>query len=287
MAYSRGEFRRAELDGQKAHIVTMLQLLTPLDLALFKAKCPDYASEILDSPELTVFWTNHFNSIRLQRDPSFQFRDPSPQSRADFYCGYVLYLGAMKEKGKSDEKYRNYLLTSVLKFSSFHAYKELLITTTIDCKKAGELKDINMLYHYITDQSTKLMSFKTPGCLLIANTYFYLSTFYEHLGLDNLVDDCVRKCWTFIHLAGLFEPYSETQIHNAYFGKGLKMSNPFGLSTPYEMKRQILELFGRTLSIPVQKKMETDAMAIFKEAVKDELNNLPVFHGQDYVKPKI
>ncbi|HEN5506354.1 TPA: Dot/Icm T4SS metaeffector MesI, partial [Legionella pneumophila] len=81
-------------EGITDNVITTLSRLKPFDLAMLKATSDNKVKTLLDSDELKPFWVNKFNKLRLEKDHIFQFRNPDPQSRADFYCGYVLYLAA-------------------------------------------------------------------------------------------------------------------------------------------------------------------------------------------------
>ena len=273
MSYSHIEIKRVELQNASLEqILSDLQKLTPLELALLKAKSEDGDTEILDSPQLSVFWINKFNKLRLQRDPGFQFRDPFPKSRADFYCGYVLYLAARKEKGTSEKNYEDYISLSAFKFDSFHAVQEILTTLIIDCKESTEQKNIDNLYSNVSALYSKLLKFKTPGCLLLANTYFYLAGFYQNLSLDNKTIDCYRRCWELIHLAGLLEESSEKHIHNAYFGQGLKLSNAYGLFTINKIKEKCLDLGFDALPYSVRHGIEMNVLKKFSSEMQQDHN---------------
>ncbi|MBL7481049.1 Dot/Icm T4SS effector metaeffector MesI [Legionella bononiensis] len=285
MSYSHIEIKRVDLQNASLEqIVSDLEKLTPLELALLKAKSQDGDTEVLDSPQLSVFWINKFNKIRLQRDTCFQFRDPFPKSRADFYCGYTLYLAARKEKGTSESNYEEYLSLSAFKFDSFHAIQQILTTLIIGCKESTEQKQIDNLYSNVDALYSKLLKFKTPGCLLLANTYFYLAGFYQNLNMENKTIDCYRRCWELIHLAGLFEESSERLIHNAYFGQGLKMSNAYGLSTINEIKENCLQRGLDALPYTVRHVMEMDALKKFSSEMQQEQNLRLQCDDQPYMR---
>ncbi|KTD43246.1 Dot/Icm T4SS effector metaeffector MesI [Legionella quateirensis] len=284
MGFSHVEIKRIDLIASTEQIITDLQKLTPLELALLKATSKSVEAEILDSPQLSVLWVNKFNTLRLQRDSSFQFRDPSPLSRSDFYCGYVLYLAAMKEKGKQNNKYEEYLALSTFKFNSFHASRELLSNLITDCHKISEQNIIDNLNTTTNVLTSNLLKFKTSGCLLLANTYFYLADFYQNLKLENKAIDCYKKCWELIHLAGLWEEYSETQIHNTYFGHGIKMSNGFGLSTINKIKDHFLKRCSEALPYTLRHNLEMQALKEFETQMQQEPNCMPQFDDQPCVK---
>lgn len=262
-------------------LIMELYKLRPLDLAMLKAMGNDEVQKRLNSPELVPFWVNKFNKLRLERNHSFQFRDQAPQSEADFYCGYVLYLVALKEKQKTeDSDYNKYLTLSMTTFNCFYAAQEILTHAIVNCKNELKRENLDKLYDYITKQESQIQQFKTPGCLLLANTYFYLAGFYQRLNHKRESAECYRVCWEQLHLAQLLETSSEREIHNAYFEQGLAASNVFKLNSISEIKDRFLELALEALPEPIRNATQAKAEKIF-------CDKFSVHMDDELIRPKL
>ncbi|AMP94035.1 hypothetical protein AXF37_12515 [Legionella pneumophila subsp. pascullei] len=260
-------------EGITDNVIATLSKLKPFDLAMLKATSNVKVKTLLDSDELKPFWVNKFNKLRLEKDHTFQFRNPDPQSRADFYCGYVLYLVALKEKQKEDpNNYYDHLKLSFSTFNCFYAAQEILTFLIGSCKNDSKRENIDFLYNCVTSQSTPIQEHKTPGCLLLANAYFYLAGFYQHLNLKAESIECYKECWEQLHLAQLLETDSEREIHNAYFNKGLATSNAFGLNSISDIKARCLELASEALPYPVRNAREANAVRTFENRFKDSMS---------------
>ncbi|HAT8180705.1 TPA: hypothetical protein JA361_14945 [Legionella pneumophila] len=259
-------------EGIAEDTIKSLSKLKAFDLAMLKATGNNKVKSLLDSDELKPFWVNKFNKLRLEKDHIFQFRNPNLQSRADFYCGYVLYLAALKEKTKENiGNYYDYLKLSFTTFNCFYAAQEILTSLIGACKNDSKRENIDLLYNCVTSQSTEIQQHKTPGCLLLANAYFYLAGFYQRLNLKAESIECYKACWEQLHLAQLLETDSEREIHNAYFAKGLAASNAFGLSSISEIKARCLDLAAEVLRNPVRSTMEANAVKTFENRFKNSM----------------
>jgi hypothetical protein len=250
----------------KDSMIFFLSRQKPIDLAMLKAKGSPGVKMVLESDELTPLWENKFNALRLKSHPNFQFRDPKPQSKADFYCGYVLFLAALNEDTASDE-YRSYLKLSISAFNSFHAHQELISRLIIDCRGKPTPENINKLVIYINGQKAELQKLKTPGCLLLAHTYLQIASLYGTSD-RNLSRKFYRDCWENLHLAELCEERSENEIENAYFNQGLKFASPFRLNNINEMKAELIKTIQGDLPGSVRLLCEAEAVSIFSENFK-------------------
>ena len=261
MPTPQDELNKAIAHASTDDLVTILYKLKSQDLALLKAEGTPSTQEALNRPELTPFWEDQFNKLRLKRDPGFQFRDPSPQSCADFYCGYILYLASIKVKATDVFKYNHYIKLSIVQFNSFHAHQAVLNTLVLQYRNSTEKEELDTFCAYVTKQYSLLLNFKTPGFLLLANTFYYLATFYQNLGLREESIACYQECWKHLHCAKLLERNSERDIHNAYFGQGLIFSNAFRLSTIDAIKDNFLTVAKEALPAHVRRTIETEAQS--------------------------
>jgi hypothetical protein len=258
IAYNNGNIEEAE---------TILYRLEPLDVALMKANGPNEITEMLSRPEFQPFWTNQVRLLRLERDPGFRFKEPGTQSKADFYCGWILYLSA--QKASSAEKGEFYLKVAREKFNSFYAHRETLTMRIAECNEyisrdgvadpkasnrdttifdALKKEKFEPLIDYIESNRPYIERFKTPGCLILATTYYYLASFFQRLGFKEEAVLCYHACWHFLCKAEFYEKDSVREIHNAYFGEGLKLSNTLGYSKISELKDGCIEQAGPALT---------------------------------------
>lgn len=256
-------------EGITDEVILLLYKLKAMDLAMLKATGSNNLKKQLESPKLEPFWVNKFNKLRLENNHSFQFRNPESQSKADFYCGYVLYLAALKEnKSKDNNKYNDYLILSLSLFNSFYAAQEILTHLIMNCKNNLKPENVNTLYDFVIQINSQLQQHQTPGCLLLANAYFYLAGFYQRLNLKRESTECYKSCWEQLHLAQLLESTSERGIHNAYFGQGLAMSNAFGLNSIAEIKDRCRQFNSELFTDAVQIAAEAKAEKTFNREFK-------------------
>ncbi len=275
-------------EGITDNVIATLSRLKPFDLAMLKATSDVKVKTLLDSDPLKPFWVNKFNKLRLEKDHTFQFRNPDARSRADFYCDYVLYLAALKEKQKEDTRnYYDYLKLSFSTFNCFYAAQEILTFLISSCKNDSKRENIDLLYNCVTSQSTPIQEHKTPGCLLLANAYFYLAGFYQRLNLKAESIECYRECWEQLHLAQLLETDSEREIYNAYFNKGLATSNAFGLHSISEIKARCLDLASEALPYPVRNAKEASAVKTFENRFKDSMMIADKGDEDNIIRPTI
>lgn len=246
-------------------LVTILLRLKPHEVALLQAEGDDPIQQQLRRPELEPFWEDQFNKLRVERESSFRFRDPAPQSKRDFYCGYVLYLAARKVKSVNVHQYEHYLKLSMIKFNCFYAYRELFHSLVNSIQNSTDQDQFDYVYSYVSNEASKVQRFKTPGGLLLANVYYYLATFYQNLHAREGTIVCYRACWEQLHHASLLEKVSEREIHNAYFGRGLVLSNTFNLHTIGEIQDNCLKIAKDVLSAAERCRIEDRVKASLSE----------------------
>jgi hypothetical protein len=257
IAFHNGNIEEAE---------TMLYRFDPLEVALMKANGPNEITDMLSRPEFLPFWTNQFRLLRLDRDLGFRFKEPGAQSKADFYCGWILYLSAQKA---SVDEGKLYLKIAREKFNSFYAHRETLSRRIGECNEhisrdvvdgtkvsnrdaaifdALKKEQLDPLIDYTESNRPYIERFKTPGCLLLATTYYYLASFFQRLGFKEEAGLCYHACWHYLCKAEFYEKESVREIHNAYFGEGLKLSNTLGYTKISELKDGCIEQAGAALT---------------------------------------
>ena len=220
------------LDESTEKAMDTLSQLSGLELALFKASADDDLNERLESSELAPLWFNRFNKLRLPNFPAAKFRDPNPQTHADFYCGYVLFSHAQRVT-PSNPDYMRYLRLAAFKFGCYYALEVILTDCIRAINQPGLTHDVQkkLISHCqgVLFQSTHHMNaLKTPGCLLLSTVYLALTDASQRLALFEEQRWCVYLSRMYFHLAHLQRGQSKAQIYNAYFNQGLSVSNPFG-----------------------------------------------------------
>lgn len=246
-------------------IVTQLGKIKPYQLALLKADGTEVIKVLLSNPKLNPFWENQFNSLRIDitellTTGSFQFRDPSPQSKADFYCGYQLYLAALKAKSKPD-KFDLYIKQAIKSFNCFFAHR-VVLTDLINAHQDCNKDELNECVKKVQNHVTQLEQFKTPGFLVLAITYYYLATFYQNGAARDESIKCYQLSWKYLHLAELLEPFSDREIHNAYFGQGIALSNTIKATSIAQLKEAMLSVAKELLPASVRVRLEAEALTI-------------------------
>ena len=78
----------------------------------------------------------------------------------------------------------------------------------------------------------------TPGFLLLANGYLHLAKIAAEQKDYTRYEAACACLWENLTLAELEEPQSAASIHNAYFGKGLELSNPLQIETIKTLKEK-------------------------------------------------
>lgn len=251
-------------------IETALSNLTSLDLVMLRVEGSIKVRELLNSIGLTPFWENKFNKLRLPKDTSFSFRDPAPQTKADFYCGYILFLAALENKS-DNILFHTYLVHSIEKFDCFYAIQLILVEKIKAIAIENTIEAFNLyLKDIVSMRQAAVQQHRTPGCILLANIYLALAIYYQRLTNQPRANLCYIACWEQIHLAELLESSSTRQIHNAYFGKGLAYSNSLGLNSIVEFKTHVSKLAKDALKDSVKRVLESKAKSTFDRFFKVE-----------------
>lgn len=292
-------------------IVDLLDLFKPIELALLVAttKADPNTARILNSNCVEPLWANRFNALSLERNLAFQFIDTKkPHYRANFYCGYVLYLAALKGKTEAInaeaelnelvkknrqslqdkflkvddirmmelksiisaryELYHAYLSIAIKQFNSFHASSAFFTNLIQECHAHTKKNDLDQLRMRLIDGAPALTQETTPTSLLFANTFFYLAGFYQKIKHYEESAVCYRKCWEYLCLAELLESRSTAEIHNAYFGEGLKLSNPYGINSIKTLKEQCILIADNVLTTNTRNTIEAHVYSILSPSCK-------------------
>lgn len=111
-------------------------------------------------------------------------------------------------------------------------------------EKYDVIKKMEILASLLLNLEKLVVKHVTPAFLLLANGYLHLLRMYREKLKDLLMYDhfASQNLWKNLLLAELKESESEHSIHNAYFGKGLSMSNSMQLETLSDIKKEAYEL---------------------------------------------
>ena len=253
--------------------VDFLSNLRHFDLANFVAQSSQNVRDALLSQDYDKLWYNRFNKLRVGREKDFQFRDPSPQTQAEFYCGYVFYVSALAKKSSDEDIYNDYLWTAIARLSSFHAINERVQMLLNSCDTTDNADQVARLLEFLTAYESQIHEFQTPGFLLLANTYLTLSSLYAEMSYTQQKTTYLEKGWKNLHLAELLYDESEKSIHNAYLGEGIRLSNRYGLSNIADIKEHILKYTPNILNAEIRDDIEQSAsyLLIQPEKTKTEL----------------
>lgn len=186
---------------------------------------------ILELKDFNDFWADK----RAKLCGKFAFVEQPNLPDMDFVCGYIFYLLAQIEKKKSNsEEYEKYL-AEALTYNSIHAAQTLLHDCIMQ-NPQDKTKHMELIASILNNWNGLATKHTTPGYLLLANGYLHLIKMGAELQNSDLFDNAGSLLWQNLTLAELYEPHSEASISNAYFGQGLKQSNPEHISTIQEIK---------------------------------------------------
>lgn len=213
--------------------------------------------KLLQLPDFNEFWEERRYELHISTDPFFSFKPQPGVPDCDLVAGYLLYL--LEQKITHPE-----FLTD--DFLSFHLIRHRLHGYTVkiaDLKSGFELK-LGQLDKYLYNLEGFAKQQGCPGYLLLAYGYLQAALFNQQLSKVTC-EESFKYCWKYLHLAALSEKDSEAAIHNAYFGKGLVLSNPFELDTIPRLKEYYRELAGNFLTPKGQSAMEQSALITYQQ----------------------
>lgn len=192
---------------------------------------------ILRHEDFDGFWAERRKAL----NPRVKFAAQKRILDIDLVLGYVFYLFALKAKEQYPEaKFIEYLKLS-LNFNSIHAAQTYLhkMILSNDEDKVKKTEAIAALLYNWENLASK---HGTPGYLLLANGYLHLAQITSELKESGRYEAACFYLWKHLIQAELEESQSETSIHNAYFGEGLKLSNPEKIDTIETMKEKASQL---------------------------------------------
>lgn len=256
---------------------TILALVTqwPLTALAICQKFPQY-KKALHHSDFTDFWRSRREALRLKGLPNFRFERQDNLSDADLVTGYTFYLLALKEKEKKQmENYQAYL-ADAMEHGSFHALKSMMYDWILQPLE-DKTEYCNTLAAHLADLEKEVHRFKSPGYLLLATGYMSLAAAANDKDEIGRKDAAYQYLWKYLNWAQLAASDSEPEIHNAYFGKGLAFSNPWGLDSIDKILQGSRDSLENFISLSTQKLIKHQATLEYKnlyEASKESKRDL-------------
>lgn len=228
--------------------------------------------ELLNTDFFTDFWRERRENLRVTALSDFRFMAQERLSDADLVGGYLLFLHSAVEPKKHELDERQMTSTDYLSFHIVFKHLHSML------KRLSADEDLNVFAATLYNLESFAKMHGCPGFLLLANNYLQIAVRYQRSGTFNIGQDAYRLCWNYLHLAELSESDSTAAINNAYFGCGLKLSNPLRLETISAMKESCLNSAGGLLEINIRDDAECDAAQIYKNmALADGAEVAPRF----------
>ena len=188
---------------------------------------------ILQHTDFNDFWAER----RAGLNSKVAFVAQKNISDIDFVLGYVFYLLVLKNEASHSKAHFTKYLKLALEFHSIHAaqtiFHEMIIKT--DSDKTKQMEEIAEL---LLNWKNLASEHGTPGFLLLANGYLHLAKIAAEQKDYTRYEAACACLWENLTLAELEEPQSAASIHNAYFGKGLELSNPLQIETIKTLKEK-------------------------------------------------
>lgn len=214
--------------------IDLMSIWNNEQLALFQFHHSTLLST-LKSSVFDDFWQKKRAELRLPNNPDFRFLAQPMIHDADLVTGYLLYLLELKPQQAGRLINNNDGGFKATDFLSIHLVRLRLLRLYHVLEQATE-KDLEKLSRILFNLEGFAKVQGCPGYLLLADGYVQLALRYQKKQQEVECKAAYQLCWKYLHLATLSEPDSEESINNAYFGKGIVLSNPFKLNTIAEMK---------------------------------------------------
>jgi hypothetical protein len=209
----------------------------------------------LPSFNCNEFWVEWRDKLRIASSPDFRFMAQPGIKDVELVIGYVSFLRSLEAKDGNVD------------YPSIYSVRRQLhqIFTELDNATEGDLQRIaGFLYNL--EGFAKLQ--QCPGYLSLANGYMQLALRYQQMRIEEQSAAAFQLCWKFLHLATLSEPHSTAAINNAYFGRGLSLSNPFRLQSVIEMKSYCRKAADELLPLDAQTSAEKAAAIMYQHSKK-------------------
>ncbi len=249
------------------------------ELILLLAENKELLTRLMDD-RYKAFWDGELQSVGLDDETGFRFQIPQFMSSLGYLLGYFHFLELLEESAETKANCDAFFVLAQ-EWHSYHALNmgfQQLITTILKEKLTGDQPD------YLTILQGETPYHGTPGYLLIANYFYYLSQAMktEAYKIKNMEqqqdmllqsDNFLLEALSYLEVAELLEHDSQSEIHNAYFGESLGASNPLGIDSIAEMKRLLRRAYGKEIPANDLKQIKQFAQTtsgIFRKIHHDE-----------------
>ena len=216
--------------------IAIMALWSDVQLNEFYLNYP-HRYRILTYPSFKSFWVTRRENLNQR----IGFKAQKHLSDTNFVLGYVFYLIALT--AKKNEKHQDYwkYLDKAFELHSIHA-AQMLLQEKVGSKEKSSIEKIATITQFLAQCEYLAKKHGTPGFLLLANGYLHVAKIAADLKDQDYYESACYELWRNLTLAELAESQSTNDIHNAYFGKGLALSNSFQLTSIAEMKAKASEL---------------------------------------------
>lgn len=158
-------------------------------------------------------------------------------------CGLILYNEAFQLIDHGFPKDSTDVMQLMIKSCNLGFFDALIFYSNVNECKLSEGKIENPTEIVIPHFNAAAWH-GTPAFLLCALNYFRIGEHYALLDNLNGCEVAFQNSLTFIYLAEYFESEFGDAINNAYYGQGIKNSNPWKIQTIEQLKLHLINFFG-------------------------------------------
>lgn len=230
--------------------------------ALFYCNNPT-VQPFFDSAAMKKLWRRYRENIVITGIPGFQLQAQTQLSDQQLVVGYQLHTLALCARRANFQDNYNFYLRKAFEQHSIYAYQTRL---SEDISLPGSYsKKIKKMLEELERWHALVLYQRTPAALMLASAYYYLSLLARNEKDGARLLSFLKSTWHYFILAELMESSSAAEIHNAYFGQGLVLSNPYRLASIKACQQHVLQSFPSLISAQLQKSVGHDVREWLKE----------------------
>jgi len=246
-----------ELPNSFEMVIYFLKHIPLMDLVYLLDTNSHLYLRLLDN-KYTTFWKGELKSINID-DKDFSFKIPKFTSPLQYLMGWLMFISNTHKDPalhnpdpkvhfdpKKSQIPKNTQLDTYFKIAQkYHSFHALGAALSLVIKQlysdSGELTSENINNYRLIFEHQALFH-GTPGYMLLANFMFHIGIMArekcfqisktnpnECFVYTQLANQFLSLTIQWIEVASLLKDDSEPEIHNAYFGSSLSMSNPFSI----------------------------------------------------------
>lgn len=203
------------------------------------------------TPRLTDLWETFLTKHLIITTPSgfFHFRLPTKIHPLDFIIGNQCWQQLSNTNDNHIPQISRDLTYHIaLQKNNFQALEHFVAQVISRFERAPETISTD-LHEHIQTLSLHASQWGTPGFLLIIHlisiAYLFYNQYLETQPTDVTQEEknAIRQLFVinvlaYLNVAEQLAPQSDNDIHNAYYGQGLKASNCFSLASFDEMRKK-------------------------------------------------